>query len=277
VTKPLAGIRAKIDGARERRDTINRELDSFVDRDPETSWQILVKTDNDAGKCTITWAQHDPVPLRWSVYLGEFLYDLRSALDHLACRLVEANNRKPTNRTEFPVFWREDDFEAGSCPKTQGMSAEVKTLIESLQPYREWPEHPQQTALWGIHAFCNADKHRLLHLTDFWLLATEISHKMPPGLSEGFIQWKVKPRRMRLYHDAVIAAYEWDPVYLDSLDESDVEMHTDFSLDIALAERPWGRKRTAEPSEPFSIRDLMADALDCVEASLLPKFEPFFP
>jgi hypothetical protein len=277
VTEPLAGVRAKIDGARERRETINRELDSFVDRDPETSWQILVKTDNNAGEGSATWAQHDPIPLRWSVYLGEFLYDLRSALDHLAGCLVEANNRKPTNRTEFPVFWSEEDFEAGSYPKTQGMSAEVKTLIESLQPYREWPEHPQQTVLWGIHAFCNADKHRLLHLADFWLLDTEFTFTMPQGLGEDFIHWTVKPRRMRLYHDAVIAAYEWDAAYLDSLDESDVEMHTHFSLDIALAERPWGRKRTTEPPEPFSVRDLMADALDYVEASLLPKFMPFFP
>jgi len=69
----------------------------------DSAWGIVIKHDGRRGEGTITWRQRGPTPLRWAVLLGEFLYDLRSSLDHLARALVIANNRKPTKKTEFPL------------------------------------------------------------------------------------------------------------------------------------------------------------------------------
>lgn len=262
---PLVSVQEKLDRAREHRNSLNAEFDALMEGGPDSPWALMFDIDGETRECRFWWHQDGPTPLRWSVILGEFLYDLRSALDHLARQLVLVNGRKPNNRTEFPVFRDSEEFEGGSCTKTRGMSAEVKTLIESIQPFSEWPDNPTGTTLWGIHNLGNVDKHKLLHLTDPWLMTAEIR----PGGTE--IEWVLKPRRMRLYDKAEIASYRWDPA-----SKAKVEMDFHFSLDVALSEGTWTPDNAGDPSEGMSVLRLMNICLDYMETTLLPKFTPYF-
>jgi hypothetical protein len=267
VEHSLDGVRAKLDRAAQHLDALNGEFDLFMKNDPDVPWGLVVELNHDAGECRFTWRQETPTPLRWAVVLGEFLYDVRSSLDHLARQLVLVNGRKPDNRTEFPVFHTENDFEGRSCAKTCGMSAEVKAVIEDLQPFRAWPEHPRSTTLWQIHSLCNTDKHRLLNLTSPWMFTARIN-AIGPGLA--WVKEPPKSGRLPLHDKAMIASFKWD-----TTSESNVEMDFAFTFDVALAEGQWASE-SGEPSKGMAVRNLMGVCLDYMNTTTLPAFEPFF-
>ena len=43
------------------------------------------------------------VPVSWSILIGEILYNMRSALDHLVWQLVLNNEQTPGRNNEFPI------------------------------------------------------------------------------------------------------------------------------------------------------------------------------
>lgn len=271
----MDGCRAKIDRAREHVEALYGEFDAFMKPNPNTPWGIVIKHDGRRGEGAITWRQRGPTPLRWAVLLGEFLYDLRSSLDHLARALVIANNRKPTKKTEFPVFWKETDFEAESGPKIKGISSDARTVIESLQPYRAWPDHPKSTTIWAIHDLCNTDKHRVLNLTDPWVFTGHVVFTSEVKAREDLITFTKPLTRMRLHDDAVIAAYEWDPAEMRSLGKAKVKVDVKLSLDIALAEGQWAPRRPNQPIVGLGVRHFVKPALKFMDETLA-KFDPFF-
>jgi len=126
----------------------------------------------------------EPISPSWPIVLGEAIYNLRSALDHLVFQLhVRAYRGHVPARVEknsaFPIF----DF----CPTSRGGVAkptdrwdEIGTLgrrerakVEFLQPYKGWhsPNFPPREVIrqlrWGLrdlNRFNVIDKHRDLLL-----------------------------------------------------------------------------------------------------------------
>ena len=47
---------------------------------------------------------HSPVPVQYSIRVGEIAYNLRSALDHLVWQLVQSNGQHPDSYNESPIF-----------------------------------------------------------------------------------------------------------------------------------------------------------------------------
>jgi hypothetical protein len=113
-----------------------------------------------------------------AVIAGEVIYQLRSALDHLAFDIVKLNPNKVVlpdkweGRCQFPLLSQiptkgnpamtlsplpRDHFD-NSLP---GISDNAFTLIESLQPYHGG-DGPTQLGIIG--ALSNVDKHRHLHV-----------------------------------------------------------------------------------------------------------------
>jgi hypothetical protein len=274
VSDALVGVRVKLDRAREHLDTLKGEFDAFMKPETNAPWAVQFKIDTGAGKCEIGWRQDtapDPRP-RWAAIFGEFLYDVRSSLDHIARDLVVANGRKPDGRTEFPVFKSQDDFEGRSCPKTRGMSEHAKTLIESLQPYRAWPEHPTSSTLWKIHELCNIDKHRTLNLSDPWLMTVKVVFRLPGKVREDIITASKRPKAMRLYDKAVIGEFVWDPAELRSLSKSQVKVEFEASLDISLAEGNWLTCSNKPRQGGMAVRHVMEVSLDYIDTVILPEF-----
>lgn len=105
--------------------------------------------------------RHAP-PDRLLMTIGDVLYNLRSALDHLAWSLA---GPKADRRTEFPIFCEERGFlgDRGRA-KIHDMPAAAQTIIESLQPYKRSHSSPERTPLWMLQAACIEDKHRTFNL-----------------------------------------------------------------------------------------------------------------
>jgi hypothetical protein len=269
---PLAGVRAKLDRAREHFNLLNEEFDRFMNEQSETAG-VLLKLDFDEGQGLMTWVGTAVPPLRWSVILGEFLYCLRSGLDQLAWQLVIASGKKPGSHTEFPVFEEEPDFDERAPRKMSGMKSEIRAAVREMQPFRVWPERPRETTIWAIHDLNIVDKHRLPNLTDIWLYGLRVWFVFPPSVKEG-PELRADPaaHRIRLYDGAELARLAWSVEDVRALGGVHMNMKFDATLDVALAEGG-----VAAPAEGLQVRHLMGVALDYMETTLLPKFEPFFP
>lgn len=120
----------------------------------------------------------DPSPLI-SVFAGEFIYQLRSALDHLAFDLVGVNRAgialpaEWEERCQFPIWC--DPLKPGETiplaygrfKNLPGIPHDAHTIIESVQPYYP-PKRRATTAntsLGLLNKLSNIDKHRRLALT----------------------------------------------------------------------------------------------------------------
>jgi hypothetical protein len=127
-----------------------------VQRDPQTTEHV--------------YRVHDlpTIDPEWSVVIGEILFNLRSALDHLAWQLVLLDGGTPGTQTQFPIratpFNKKGDLIGGDLnPAIK--SPKILDALEKCQPYNGdiTPSHPiERNPLWRLHRLNNIDKHRLL-------------------------------------------------------------------------------------------------------------------
>ena len=101
---------------------------------------------------------------RLGVIIGDCVHNLRSALDHLACCLVEKNGGTATEQTQFPISNKRprDKGEKPSPRIAGGVTDNVLRIVDALQPYQRGQDaalHPLSV----LRTLSNADKHRLLH------------------------------------------------------------------------------------------------------------------
>lgn len=104
------------------------------------------------------WASCDTTALDpLSAILGDAVHNLRSALDHVYWRLVEANKQTPGEQTSFPIRKSADAYRNDRARIEGEIGGPAMTVMDSLKPYREGNE-----AFWRTHRLDIVDKHRLL-------------------------------------------------------------------------------------------------------------------
>ena len=148
------------------RDEVLRYTGSQPDR--------VIKEPN--GKQKVVFAQ--PPPAEISILAGEILYQLRSALDHLAFDLVKLNPSGGTlppkwgSRCRFPLLLEiptkgnppvleELPLYYGFFDKLPGISKQAHTFIERIQPYNGFNT---SIRLRWLAKLSNLDRHRHLNL-----------------------------------------------------------------------------------------------------------------
>jgi hypothetical protein len=109
------------------------------------------------------------------IIAGDLMFNLRSALDHLATAMV----RRSSQRTAFPLFTTDlheqdpitGDYLHGEDRErweamTKGFPKRAMPIVEFVQPYhmRRQGRDPRYGALALLRVFQNADKHRRLAL-----------------------------------------------------------------------------------------------------------------
>jgi hypothetical protein len=105
------------------------------------------------------------IPCRFSILIGDCVFNLRSALDHLALALASRGRRKLTDTqiatSEFPIFRKGVDFKRNESRKIGCISRAARTAIKALQPYHQrsrYFTHP----LWQLNELNRIDKHRTI-------------------------------------------------------------------------------------------------------------------
>jgi hypothetical protein len=107
------------------------------------------------------------VPRTLSLTLGDCLFNLRAALDHLALALAQANTptmaANAVGQSEFPIYSTKASYLKHKKRKIGCVSAAAEAAIEGLQPYHgghNYAAHP----LWQLQDLNRIDKHRSLTL-----------------------------------------------------------------------------------------------------------------
>ena len=151
----LDSSKLKIGGAGQHLQELNAAIDSFVTEG--NAYAIDVHIDQDRREYVATFRVLQKPPMEWAVVVGEILYDIRSALDHLALQLVLQNG---------------DDSNKGNLHAPGHLRRQPAGMIcfgcagnhQGTQPFYAGEPGSKKNLLWILHELTNIDKHRTLHL-----------------------------------------------------------------------------------------------------------------
>ena len=142
--------------AHEHLEALGTELKSFYDSSP----YVIARFDNlESGRHVVSVKMND-VSDRTAILAGDFVHNLRCALDHAVFSLaVYATGNIPGTRLQWPVLETRNDRILKL--QTEGAPAEAVEIIESLQPYNEGADGAfRRSLLWQLHKLDIIDKHR---------------------------------------------------------------------------------------------------------------------
>lgn len=112
------------------------------------------------------WVYREPspnAPVEWSVIMGEILYNLRSALDHLVWQLVLVNEQTPGRHNEFPITEDNQRWQQEKVRALRGLGQRHEAMIGYLQPFTGGIGLPFNVSkLKVLNDLCNIEKHRHL-------------------------------------------------------------------------------------------------------------------
>jgi hypothetical protein len=93
---------------------------------------------------------------------GDFICNLRSALDYVAWQLANLTTKSPGRRICFPIEGENTlDAQLKITKSTHGIPEEAIAIMKSLQPYHSGEAY-KSTHLWRLHELWNSDKHRVM-------------------------------------------------------------------------------------------------------------------
>lgn len=158
----LHGCGLKLRRANTHHEALHEAIKAF-NRSKPCSWA----DDRDLNTGEKYWyvvGDPDDPPGHIGPIVGDLLYNLRSALDHLAWQLVIVSGDTPDNRTAFPIFSDQRLFDRYGSPKLRGMRQDIRNAIIEHQPFHD-PDHPKRQRLAWLEDLGNIDKHRHLNFT----------------------------------------------------------------------------------------------------------------
>jgi hypothetical protein len=158
---PHRVIWLKLDRATHLTVKLGEEIKAFLARETDG---LGPYNDRSTGEVLIRQQLSRVVPMSLSLKAGEVLYQLRSALDHMACLLIRNGGGKVTNKSQFPIerFRAEKPKDlARFDQQIAGVSAGVRAMMESWQPYHLGPNRDRHW-LAILKKLNNLDKHQAL-------------------------------------------------------------------------------------------------------------------
>ncbi|GMV21346.1 MAG: hypothetical protein AMXMBFR57_12950 [Acidimicrobiia bacterium] len=107
--------------------------------------------------------------LTYGTVFGDFLYNLRSALDAMIHALVQKAGGTPNWKTCFPIYENESSYERKTKQGTKedvlaGVPVDARRLVKGLQPFMRGGSSSELDPLHLLNVLCNQDKHRATHI-----------------------------------------------------------------------------------------------------------------
>ena len=143
----------------------------------------------------------EPVYRSWvlpfSFELGEFLYQLRAALDSCIYDAAALHFKQdpPPHEDKWEFVFRSEpaEFEKAMGRMKNIVPDDVRGLMESVQPYTTKTARLDQhtwrigETLWILNNWARIDRHRRLHVCKNALSSAKIALNLPPGMTEEFL------------------------------------------------------------------------------------------
>ena len=194
------------------------------------AYSITQDFDSDTGEYVI-YVEPRELPGWVGPRIGDFLFSMRSGLDHLAYELALAHTGAPlpddiAEHSEFPIFGEREMTARERERKIGGIAPHAQAVIERLQPHNRGDQYITDP-LWMLNELSNIDKHRTPHLTYF--ISRGVAINGPLAFESVFIPNIVGP---------LVGKTELMRYHGEGLSEPDMDMYLDFKLEIALDQRP---------------------------------------
>jgi hypothetical protein len=161
----LTGVELKLGRAETHLAHLDRLLKDALHPD---LYAFDIEYDAESGEHRYCVEHLPPIASDWRLIVGEILFNLRSALDHLACQLVVLDGKKIGKHTQFPIheapLYEKGKLVAVNLDPPVSNPKILKALYE-CQPYVGPSGEPMKAArhpLWQLRVLNNIDKHRLL-------------------------------------------------------------------------------------------------------------------
>ncbi|MCC7421032.1 MAG: hypothetical protein IT428_12185 [Planctomycetaceae bacterium] len=216
-------ILAKIERANKHILEFEECLNAFRNSKP---YRLVIEDNPDSRERVYKVKVLKPPPLELSLIAGDAIHNLRSALDHLVWRLIEANGNVPSRQTAFPVSETRAKYEAGSPAKVQGMNPSAVDLINAIKPYKGGSDE-----IWALHELNNFDKHRLLLVVGYSNSAAALTLSTGSPTSGMIIfGMPIQPDGIILEDGAVIGGFR------GGTPNPELQHNLDFSFEIAFRE-----------------------------------------
>lgn len=159
MTASLDNPFAKLRRAGEHLNTLHEATQAYIDGEP---YDITVAREPESDWDVFYIRVREQPPLRLGAILGDYLQNLRSALDNLVTQLILLNGKPLPRRTGFPVFDTERSYKAVGVKRISGVRPQHAAVIESLQPYHGGNDtRPRSIEL--VNALANLDRHKTIH------------------------------------------------------------------------------------------------------------------
>ena len=134
--------------------------------DPRT-YSLVSEQDGEPTKLAFRVKDLPGVPPDLPLILGDFLTNVRAALDHLAWQLVPdtaPEKIKAPHLISFPIYHRDEDDRGNPKPaRIIGVADPgVIEAVEAVQPYQSQGTDTLLHPLYRLNELCKIDKHRLL-------------------------------------------------------------------------------------------------------------------
>lgn len=179
-THSLDGAKLKLGRAYAHFEVISEICERFKHGECEIVPEID-RDDLNLGVLRVRLRPQPPVDL--PVIIGDCLFNVRSALDHIAWQLVLPKNPTPGNKLIFPISKDRKAFDKAVADNgLKDAPVNAVAVIEGLQPYHTGETHPL-ALLSKLH---NVDKHRQLNVLAAVARDTELAWS--PSIYDGGIE-----------------------------------------------------------------------------------------
>jgi hypothetical protein len=177
------------DGKLERANQHLQALKEYIERwQSSHPYAISEEVDPNTGDDIVRFERIDPPPTDILFLIGDCLYNLRSALDHLIHSLAVKNcgslSEEQSVETAFPIYKTQSGFLKRGKGRIKHLAPKAQAIIERLQPYQAGDAATLQW-LWILEKLENIDKHRSLLLT-ITLNPAEVIIEIPPRSKVSF-------------------------------------------------------------------------------------------
>ncbi len=175
----LDGVRVKLAMARANAEQLDTLLRPFV----EAAQRSIERTPSDNPFEVVYRITKVPwIDPAWSAIFGQGIYNIRSALDHLAWQLVLLDGQVPTRATQFPLLdsGRDKSGRKVHVDIAPGIKRpDILAAVESMQPYHGGGKWGDQLGV--VAELSGIDRHRLPIAVSTMLNVDNIFWGLPEG------------------------------------------------------------------------------------------------
>ncbi len=174
----------KLARAKRHLGALNHEITIFEQSNP---YSIDYEASHDRRQIAVKLRILREPPIEMGLLVGDCIYNLRCALDHLVYALPRqaGTDARWEKWSQFPIADDAARFAASSRRDLVGIDPGAVTAIESLQPYFAG-NRPEGEPFWYLRELSNLDKHRLSPLVYSQAAQGNVECPKPPtGTAHG--------------------------------------------------------------------------------------------